>query len=522
MAVNWDIAADTHGRVVTCQRPILISMKAEEINVSHFKCELQIKDTGVTQVDMGWIDTGIRVNAYSDDGGQIYQANFAPYCRNYFKLSSEWVSGDPYSQVINNAYDIILFPGFENNDWNHMFRRQFRVKIWPVIFTQDENLVEEQDNYKWNREFMVFDTNINGDEQTSIFKHDNIRMDDFINGWCNGGYYSNTYGDHAYRGDRFSRLLTNMPGVVDVTKSSDDMIQTINMNDHQGFFVAGMGYAFDNTMRYKRHITITDLNGVETTYTFTGVYGSPYFWFDTNNVDILYFCWDLLMLQAMIQLEYGATYPIINASYELTCKHIKQWFTFETVADGTLRTSPSMEFNISDKKNDGMGCNRTRFLFKNSRGLIDFFNCYGEKSKKVSISGNTYMKQHNVARNNNYMAGGLIKSPGQHSVSNLWNNRVEEYEIITQPIPISWAKWLEELIASPNVWIEVNDENVESDDTDNQTSLEADDYRYRTCQKLVPIVIDKGSYDVFTTSDHMHYISFKYIVSNENIVSKAF
>tara|TARA_R110002020_G_scaffold358437_4_gene570732 strand:+ start:4810 stop:6378 length:1569 start_codon:yes stop_codon:yes gene_type:complete len=522
MAINWDIIADTHGRVVTCQRPILIAMKAEEINVSHFKCELQIKDTNVTQDDMGWIDTGIRVNAYSDDGGQIYQANFAPYCRNYFKLSTEWVTGDAAYTMFQNAYDILPIFGFENNDWNHMFRRQFRVRIWPVIYTQDENLIEEQDNYKWNREFMVFDTNIRGDEQTSIFSYDNIRMDDFINGWCDGSFYSNTYGDHTYRGDRFSKLLTNMPGVVDVGKESDDMIQTLNINDHQGFFVAGTGYAFDETMQFKRHIAVTDLSGTVTTYTFNGAFNSPYFWTDTNNVDILYFCWDLWMLQVQLILEYGIISPILNGSQELTCKHIKQWFTFETNALGVVRTSPSMEFNLSDKKNDGMGCNKTRFLFKNSRGLIDFFNCYGDKNKKISISGNTYMKQHNVARNNNYSAGGLIKSPGQHSVSNLWNNRIEEFEIITQPIPISWAKWLEELISSPNVWIEVDDKNVESDDNENETSLESDTYRYRTCQKLVPIVIDKGSYEVFTTADHMHYVSFKYTVSNENIVSKAF
>lgn len=523
MAVNWDIVADTHGRAVTCQRPILIAMEAEEINVSHFKCELQIKDTSVTQVDMGWIDTGIIINAYSDEGGQIYQANFAPYCRNYFKLSSEWVTGDPFYNWLGNAYDLIEVPGFENNDWNHMFRRQFRVKIWPVIFTQDDNLVEEQDNYKWNREFMVFDTNIRSDEQTSIFDYDNIRMDDFVNGWCTGDFYSNTYGDHSCRGDRFQKLLTNMPGVVDVSQSSEDMIQTLNYNDGQGFLVSGMIYAFREPLFYKRHIAITDLSGNTTTYVLTGAVGTPYSWVDTNNVDILYFNWDLWMLQVCIQVGgYGYVLPIINVSGEIACKHIKQWFTFETAALGVVRTSPSMEFNISGKKNDGMGCNKTRFIFKNSRGLMDFFSCYGEKSKKVSVSGNTYMKQHNVARNLSYSGGGLIKAPGQHSVSNLWNNRIEEFEVVTQPIPISWTKWLEELIASPNVWIEVDDKNVESDDNDNQTSLESDTFRYRTCQKLVPITIDKGSYEIFMTSDHMHYVSFNYTVSGENTVSKAF
>ena len=51
--IDWEISHDTHGRIVTCQRPILLGFETEVINVSHFKCELQIKDTDVTFDDWG-------------------------------------------------------------------------------------------------------------------------------------------------------------------------------------------------------------------------------------------------------------------------------------------------------------------------------------------------------------------------------------------------------------------------------------------------------------------------------------
>ena len=139
MAATWNISSNTHGRMVTCQKPILITMRTNNIQVSHFKCDFQIRDYTVTNVDGGYIPTELNICAYpdgppDDDGYTYYTVNFADYCRHYFELSRQVLSATycPGNDDVNP----LNLPMFDINnafEFYHMWRREFRAKIWPVL-----------------------------------------------------------------------------------------------------------------------------------------------------------------------------------------------------------------------------------------------------------------------------------------------------------------------------------------------------------------------------------------------------
>tara|TARA_R110002020_G_scaffold290128_2_gene505577 strand:- start:14261 stop:15781 length:1521 start_codon:yes stop_codon:yes gene_type:complete len=506
MAVEWEISENTHGRIVTCQRPILIGLSTDTITVDHFRVMLEIKDQDETDEGIiidenwSWVDTGIRINAYSDDGGEYYQINLSPYVRDYFVLSEDWLT-----QRIIPTYG-------EQTDWNHMWRREFRARVWPVVFGEDGGLIEESGNFKYISEFMVFDTNIKEDEQTSVIRMDNIRMDDFVTGNCDGSEESNTRGNTGYKSEKFNKLLTNMPGATRAGETTSERLQIYNVLD--GVYPrVGIGYNMLDTIRYRFDYTVTRADGTEDNYYYYSGYGSPYPWTDTNNCDILWYETDLRYVDLVLNFADIADYAMFDVSGNLNCTKVVIKSSFYTAA-GLIRTGPSFAMLLTDKDDDGK-CNKTRFVFKNSRGGMDWFSCYGQEEKEVSVIGTTYTTQQEVKRS------GLRfnQKPGQHSTSNIWNTRQEKYKLITQPVSPVWAEWLEEMMSSPMVWVEELDKGWESGD-DGYEYLNTS--RWRSCQRLIPVIIDKGSITVYNTEDNMQYIEFSYTKSNQNTTSKAY
>ena len=140
------------------------------------------------------------------------------------------------------------------------------------------------------------------------------------------------------------------------------------------------------------------------------------------------------------------------------------------------------------------------------RGGIDWFHCYGSESKSVDVSSSTYNQNQHVTRGETDF--GLI--PGEHSKTNVWTQRTEKFSVFSQPLTKRWAKWLEELIVSPQVWIEVEQQNIGSDIV------------YPKNKQLVPVVIDTGSYKTYTTEDNTHYIEFKYQLSDNTLTQKGY
>jgi hypothetical protein len=122
------------------------------------------------------------------------------------------------------------------------------------------------------------------------------------------------------------------------------------------------------------------------------------------------------------------------------------------------------------------------------RGGYDWFDATGTESKGVSVEGTTFDRYVPYTGN----------PRGLHGTSNLWTNRTDSYTVFSQPLKKEYAIWLEELITSPTVWIE--------------TTL--DNPAVASNPILLPIVIEKGSYNTYTTEDGVHFIEFKYTLSN--------
>ena len=137
---------------------------------------------------------------------------------------------------------------------------------------------------------------------------------------------------------------------------------------------------------------------------------------------------------------------------------------------------------------DKTSCNKTKFIFKNMRGGYDWFDATGTENKGVSVSGKTFDKYVSYTG----------EPRGSHGTSNLWTERTDSYSVFSQPLTKEYATWIEELITSPTVWIEKSIENPST----------------ASNSILLPIMINKGSYKTYTTEDGVHFIEFKYTLSN--------
>ena len=135
-------------------------------------------------------------------------------------------------------------------------------------------------------------------------------------------------------------------------------------------------------------------------------------------------------------------------------------------------------------------------------GGIDWFIARGNHTKAVAVQGNEYAKFTNFDRDKKDF--GVWK--GQHSRTSLWTQRIDEFSVTTQPLTEEQTIWLEELVTSPLVWIVHNGRDMYDPSGNNSGSL-------KTTQRLIPVMITPGSYEVFNTDDKLYYMEFKYTLS---------
>ena len=532
MAANWTIVNSTHGRAVTCQKPILIQMRSTSIQVVHFRCDLQIRALDLTTVDGGWTSLDLNICAYPDaapiSDTTTYTVNFSDYCRNYFHLS-EQVLKDTYCLNNNLVDPVNLFmPSLEDSmKFNYMFQREFRARIWPVLIDSEGSYFEEYDNNDYCKEFMCFNLNTKNGETTSSVYTDNIRIDQFVNGYCVGANNnSNTYGLVSYNTDRAARLLTNMPGVAASGQVANGPYNTINIRDTKIHWV-GYGWnfnVFEDGDHIRKHIwTIRNAStGVENTYSIESDSLPP--WTQTNPTDIGWLYLNPVQLQFCFDTHEIGDNSIIDNSGDLVADRVTATVEFHSSV-GMERRSPSITVNWTDKINDG-NCRRTRFVFMNMRGHLDWFHCYGTVKKSVSVSGSTYERLTTMDRGVN---DSFNRMKPAHQNQNLQTSRKDEYSVFSQPLTTDWAEWLQELITSPMVWIDEFRYGTETNifNPNNSTLITPDNVvevakPHLHPTHLVPIIIDKSSFDIYTTEDNVHYIEFKYVKSNEITTQKGY
>ena len=81
---------------------------------------------------------------------------------------------------------------------------------------------------------------------------------------------------------------------------------------------------------------------------------------------------------------------------------------------------------------------------------------------------------------------------------------------MTQALSQEKALWIEELVSSPQVWVVTEGEDLYN----SNNPLNSNSHR------LIPIIIDSSSYEVIKTDEKLHYMTFKYTLSENITVQK--
>tara|TARA_R110000764_G_scaffold128843_1_gene216591 strand:- start:9882 stop:11231 length:1350 start_codon:yes stop_codon:yes gene_type:complete len=352
------------------------------------------------------------------------------------------------------------------SNFTAMVSREFKVRIYPIEYDANGNLSPQPDDYEDSNPFKVIPTNTEARELTSSIG-DNIRLDKWV---FNGTNDSSA----PMLSSWYNRLLTNMPSrnVVNVDA----------------------GYSYYNALHRKlpgRLVKVNLWNASGVMYSLLGDFDTGYI-----ALPILPVLWDF-----MLSLDSGTqVYAFTDAAGSLSSNYMMIHLTFVDETTGAqIRSSPGARYTLKE----GFDCDKEdTFIFRNMRGGFDFFNATGTKQRSVELSGTEFDRHTDF--NRAYADFDLLR--GQHNTTNLWSSRKETYSVFSQPVTKEYAIWLEELIMSPQAWI-VKD---------------IKDYQHNlfSGKGLLAINILKGSYKTYSTEKNVHFVEFKYTLSENTITQK--
>ncbi len=456
MPAALSIYKQPHGRHVTTQRPIVISVRengSSGYGIIHARGVLYIQDAAGNHVN-----TGVEFNAYSNSANGIFECNVAEYCRQY----------------------LVEVKDFYEQNWcqynDFMYFRRFYVKFHPVALNPNGTLNVIYDEEVDSNYFFTYPLNTFNTESLST-QNDHVRIDYFVN---NG---SNSSG-LAWPSSSWNKPQTNMPDyncinydsgvawytfpVINRPVNRDMQMKVTNLDTGLSFTV--INYAFDNhegTIPINIHPFIIEL-------------------------------WYVLQNGAMANI-------LIDANGEPLCDEFKIECSLHNQSTGAfIRGMPGKIYRICREANCG-GKNSTTFFFRNMRGAIDWFVAKGTENKSVAIGGTTFDRHTNFSRSNSD-GFGVIK--GQHAATNLWNDRTDSFTVFSQPVTKKEAIWLDELVTSPQVWV--------SKKLDGKYNPSRNGFDY----VLQPVIIDKASYKTYSTEDNVNFLEFKYTLSEKTSTMK--
>jgi len=403
-----------------------------------------------------FVDTGVRINGYRENDSNS----------NYYSFN--------VAEYCQNFFD--EEEAFYGQQWcgnfHDMLQRSFKLLINPMLFNNNGGLDLDADDTLESKAFIVTATNTMVEESTSTAE-DYIRMDKFVN---NGSNNSGL----AWNSSSWNRLMTNMPrnNVMDMSKGFYYFFPIIVRP------VAGR----TTFLHIQNAAGVTEEIGVNIP---TGEHMSIHI-----HPVILEF-WLLLIGSAnQGMLVDPTTGELTTDSLLVTLKHR------DTATGSLIRSSPSMRYKLV---NGCDGCQCETFLFKNMRGNFDFFCAKGTQAKEVQLGGVDFDRHTDFRRE----ISNFDVLRGQHSTTNLYNSRKQLFTTFSQPLTTEQANWLEELIVSPMVWVirEIKD----------YASGNKDFYGH---VGLVAVNIIKGSFKLHTTERNVHFIEFKYTLSENTLVQK--
>lgn len=452
----WDIYKNAHGKHVTTQRPIVLSVQDDSVsNIIHFRCELLMYN----EVSSDYEVTGAQFNAYSDSDTGIYECNVAEYCRQYIEESPSWYSG---IWCANR---------------NSMYFRKFVVRFNPVVLNPNGTLSVDYNQPKNSASFYAYPINTKTTESLST-QDDYIRIDYFV---CD---YTNSSGI-SWFSSSYNRLQTNMPDG-----------NTIDTSLAVGWIT--MPFIHSPISSRKLRVTITNL--------------------DNGNDMVIYYYIDQLRgtmelnvhplaFEVFYWAQNGGSSALVllDAAGNLIASEMRVDLMWVDINNNSAqRGNPGKTYKLTDGSKCGAK-DATTFIFRNMVGGFDFFTATGTATKKVNISGMTF-DRHTAFDRNVKSNFGVMR--GQHSATNLWTQRNETFSVFSQPLTRETAEWLEELVASPQAWVV---QKIRG-------KFEPGGWGDDTC--LQAIMIDKASFQIYSTEDNVQYIEFLYTLSEDTTTMK--
>jgi hypothetical protein len=460
---------NAHKGYYSTYRPIELTVHDASNDTAFMRAELFIE----TPLLSGTFEsTGIIINAYARAGNPVaYDFNLMEYCRNY-------VSPGVCPMVSTATW---LLPGCYETD-------RFRIEAWAVKHSQTTigGLYDDLSDVKTSMSFIAIGT-VTTDEDSGDVNDNYEALDRFVLGQ-NDGWLSQA--DTALP-------LTDMPVSKQWLMPSGKHC-TININDFPDASLYSPVNLNSNVEYVSAQYFVWPLGGgTPSSFTIpmggtqppTANYRVP---LHPKSVEYAYF-----------QAHGTNLNQLVNTSGELICNAISvcltmhnsnytTYYPWKSRKDDGSTLIQYYHFPYSDQPNNGLcsspKCRRVKFVFKNMRGGFDWFNAYGTQSKQVAVSGTNFDNH----INSNFR--------GFHGRKQLWTKREDMFTVMTQPLDTAHAEWLQQLVTSPQVWV--------------QREIPEGDSRKSLTTFLQPILIDQGSYDIHNTEDNIHYIEFKYHYSN--------
>jgi len=480
---------DLHRRFYTAYRPIILQAYINDSDVAYVRGQLFVQ----TAPGSSFVSTGVLINAYEEPSHpNRYSMNIMEYCRAY-------ISSGLCPLFSWNGF--IVTPSYTES-------ARFYVKCWPVRYSNTAvgQLVDDYNSEVDSKTTVVIAANTNestSTESNGLFLH----LDKYVLGQ-NGTVNTN----HAVK------PLTNTPFLSPpATLESQEQggwngMKTamndpnpngwgigIDMKDHWGpsfYYLNGVdkpdtNYCFVITRDFNGELA--NMSMFEVSY-------------DINTAsDMQRLLMHPVALENFISMQTGSAFNgiidtngnLIASGVIITMLNNPNWSgTGTNNYWGTTDGSGSGNFfrwqgvNYSDYKNGIGTCkldDRVRLHWKNSLGGYDWFNFFGTQNKAVKVSGTRYEKF------NEYGFRGLAGN------TELWTKREDEFTVMSQPLNKLTAIWLEELIVSSKIWLEITIVDMPGRGQQNQ---------------LIPVNMVPGSYQVFNSEDNMHFIEIKYTLAN--------
>lgn len=460
---------------LSAYRPIDIWAYIADPDVAYLRGELFIEQNfGVNN----FVSTGVVMNGYeqSENAGGfagVYSFNAMEFVRHYV--------GVGMCPVI--SFSSFVIPAYIET-------AKFYLKIWAVRYTSDQGVsYDDVETTADSNVFIATPANLSNDVSTDV-GNNNLWLDRYVLG--NNG----------------TATLTN--SVLPLTKMP-------NMNSYvkqNGFMIDMKDYPCDSLYTYWNknkdnlllHMIIIRYNDGE----------------NLTGVDIVKLSDDHsrkeripvhpIPLSAFVSFATGSTYnSIIDASGNLICKKVQIGMVSGNSPTGFFPTSwwSTTNYKTGVRKalyhtvtysDDAEICEgkrqRTKFIFQNSLGGFDWFSCYGTVEESVSVSDQRYDKhQYNMLREH-------------HTTTKLITNRVDTVKVFSQPLGKERAMFLAELYASPKVWVQ-------------QKMLHSENNGLWGEERLTPINIVPGSWDLYSTENNLYFLEFEYNYSEQKTQPKG-